>query len=103
MLTGPIIVTELKEAFFSIKTNKCPGHDEVNFNVTRSCFGELCEPLQYLINLSFEKGIFPNDLKIAKVTPIFKAGNNTELSNYRPISALPCFSKILERDMYNRL
>ena len=38
-----------------------------------------------------------------KVTPVSKAGDNTELSNYRPISALPCFSKILERVMYNRL
>ena len=103
MPTGPIIVNELKDAFFSIKTNECPGHDEINFNVTRSYFGELCEPFQYLFNLSFEKGIFPNDLKIAKVTPIFKAGNNADLSNYRPTSVLPCFSKILERVMYNRL
>ena len=103
MPTGIIIVNELKDAFFSIKTNKCPGHVEINFNVTRSCFGELYVPSQYLLNLSFEKGIFPNDLKIAKVTPIFKAGNNTELSNYRPIFVLPCFSKILEGVIYNRL
>ena len=73
--TGPIIVNELKDAFFLITTNKCPGHDEIS-NLTRSCYGELCESLQYLFNLSFEKSIFPNDLKIAKVTPIFKAGNN---------------------------
>ena len=103
MPTGPIIVNELKDAFFSIKTNKCPGHDEINFNVTRSCFGELCEPLQYLFNLSFKTCIFQNDLKIAKSTPIFKAGNNTEVSNYRPMSVLPFFSKILQRVMYNRL
>ena len=44
-----------------------------------------------------------DDLKIAKVTLVFKAGNNTELSNYRPISVLPCFSKILECVIYNRL
>ena len=100
MPTGPISVNEFKNAFFSVKTNKCPGHDEINFNVTKSCSGELCEPLQYL---SFEKCIFPNDLKIAIGTPIFKAGNNAELSNYRPISVLPLFSKILERVMYNRL
>ena len=53
--------------------------------------------------MSFEKSIFPDDLKIAEVTPVLKAGNNKELSNYRPISVLPCFSKILERVMYNRL
>ena len=95
MLTGPISVNKLKNAFFSTKTNKCPGNDEINSNVIRSCFGELYEPLQYLFNLSFEKSIFPDGIKIAKCTPVFKAGNNTELSNYRPISVLPCFSKIL--------
>ena len=103
MSTGPISVNELKNAFFSIKTNKCPGHDEINFIVTSSCFGELCKPLQYLFHLSFEKSIFPEELKIAKVTPVFKAGDNTELSNYRPISVLPCFSKILECVMYTCL
>ena len=69
----------------------------------KKCFGELCETLKYLFNLSIVKGIFPDDLKIAKVTPIYKADNNSNISNYRPISVLPCFSKMLERIMYNRL
>ena len=63
----------------------------------------LCEPLIYLFQLSLEKGVFPDDLKIAKVTPIYKANDNSDISNYRPISVLPRFSKILERLMYNRL
>ena len=42
-------------------------------------------------------------MKVAKVTPIFKTGEKSSISNYRPISVLPCFSKILERTMYNRL
>ena len=57
----------------------------------------------HIFNLSLAKGIFPDDLKIARVTPVFKAGNENEVRNYRPISVLPCFSKILERIMYNRL
>ena len=57
----------------------------------------------YIFNLSLAKGIFPNDLKIARVTPVFKAGNENEVGNYRPISILRCFSKILEGIMYNRL
>ena len=57
----------------------------------------------HIFNLSISKGIFPDKLKIAKVTPIFKSGDSTVLTNYRPISVLPCFSKILERIMYNRL
>ena len=53
--------------------------------------------------MPFEKSIFLEDLKIAKVTRVFKAGNSAELSNYKPIPVLPGFSKILERVMYNRL
>ena len=42
-------------------------------------------------------------MKIARVTPVFKSGDNSLMINYRPISTLPCFSKMLERIMYNRL
>ena len=75
----------------------------VSFNVIKKCFGELCEPIKYLFNFSFVKGIFPDDLKIAEVTPIYKADNSSNISNYRSISVLPCFYKMLERIMYNRL
>ena len=47
--------------------------------------------------------VSPDALKIAKVTPVYKAGDNSDISNYRPILVLACFSKILERLMYNRL
>ena len=57
----------------------------------------------HVFNLSIVKGIFPDDLKIARVTPVFKRGDKKDLENYRPISVLPCFSEILERIMYNRL
>ena len=63
----------------------------------------LFKPLIYLFHLSLEKGVFPDDLKITKVTLICKADDSSDVSNYRSISALPCFSKILERLMYNRL
>ena len=56
-----------------------------------------------IFSLSLKKGIFPEKLKIAKVSPIFKKGDTSILSNYRPISVLPCFLKILERIMYSRL
>ena len=56
-----------------------------------------------LVNISFETGCFPDPLKIAKIVPIFKGGDSTILSNYRPISILPTVSKIIERLVYNRL
>ena len=48
-------------------------------------------------------GVFPDLLKIAIISPVFKTGDTAGISNYCPISVLPCFSKILERVMYNRL
>ena len=61
------------------------------------------EPLIYLFQLSLEKKAFPDNLKIAKVTPIYKAGDSGDISNYRFMSIVPCFSKILERLMYTCL
>ena len=69
----------------------------------KKCFDELCETLKYLFNLSIVKRIFPDDLKIAKITTIYKADNSSNIRNYRPISVLLCFSKMLEWIMYNRL
>ena len=87
----------------NIRRDKKLGFQLISFNVLKKCFSSLCEPLKYLFNLSIEKGIFPDDLKIAKVTPIYKTDNKSNLGNYRAISVLSCLSKILERTMYNRL
>ena len=95
-------MNELKEAFLSLKINKSPGYDDISFNVVRNCFGPLLKPLMAIFKLSLHKGCFPEELKIARVTPIYKADDVNEIGNYRPISVLPCFSKILERIMYNR-
>ena len=59
--------------------------------------------LFHVFKVSIEQGIFPDSLKIAKVTPIFKSGDKDNVSNYRPISILPVFSKVLERIMYNKV
>ena len=60
-------------------------------------------PLKYLFDMSLESGIFPDKLKLARVIPLYKAADPANIRNYRPISVLPCFSKMLEQIMYNRL
>ena len=106
METKPLSMNELKDSFYSLKSNRSPGYDNISYNVLKKCYWSLCEPLRYLFNLSIKKGVFPDDLKIARVTPISKGEDSSDVSNYRPIrpiSVLPCFSKILMRIMYNRL
>ena len=51
-------------------------------------------PLAHISNLSFANGIFPDELKIANVVPIYKSKDKMEFSNYRQVSVLPVFSKI---------
>ena len=60
-------------------------------------------PLTEIINCSIVHGIVPDQLKSAKVVPIFKKGEKESLANYRPISVLPYFAKFLEKVMYDRL
>ena len=59
--------------------------------------------LKYLFEMSLENGIFSDKLRISRLIPLFKAGDPVNISNYRPMSVLPCFSKMLEKIMYNRL
>ena len=63
----------------------------------------MVEPIRYIFSNSLTQGIFPEEMKIARITPINKGGDKENVVNYRPISVLLCFSKILERIMYNRL
>ena len=60
-------------------------------------------PLSHIFNLTFATGKIPNKLKVALVTPVYTSSDKDVYSNYRPISVLPCFSKILEKLMYKRL
>ena len=94
---------EFEVAFRSLKKNKCTGFDKIDSNIVIESFLELAYPLFHLCRLSLKEGVFPNSMKIAVITPIFKAGDRTLVSNYRPISVLPVFSKVLERIMYNRV
>ena len=92
VIMNSLAISKLIDAFFSLKINKSSGVDNVSFNIIEKCFPLLCESLIYLFQLYLKK-----------VTPIYKAGDNGDVSKYRPISVLSFPSKILEHLMYNRL
>jgi len=64
---------------------------------------EITNPLAHVFNLSFTTGIVPESLKLAGVIPVYKKGAKNESGNYRPISLLSVFDKILEKLMSYRL
>ena len=78
-------------------------YDEISFNIIKTCFGSLHKPLLHIFNQFLQSGISPDKLKTARVTLSFEKGSDSKLENYRPISVLPCFSKILEKIIYNRI
>lgn len=86
----------------TFRNNTASGIDGFSPRIIKCIIKEVSKPLCHIFNLSLSTGIFPDKLKIARVTPVFKSGDKCELSNYRPISVLPCFSKILEKIVYNR-
>ena len=93
---------ELKEAFQTLKVKNSSGYDQISSDVIKHISPSIFEPLRYIFNLSIGKSILSDQLKIGKVTPLFKKGGNALMDNYRPISVLPCFLNILERIIYNK-
>ena len=63
----------------------------------------LVPALEKIFNLALTTGVYPDNLKIAKVIPIFKKGSPTSVNNYRPISILSTINKIFEKILYARL
>ena len=86
---------EVRNAFYSLKTNKSPGYDDISFNAINNVFDFIVEPLRYIFSNSLAQEIFPEEMKIAQITAICKGGDKENVVNYRLISVLPCFSKIL--------
>ena len=99
---SPVNDSEVKNIIAQLKDG-APGKDGIMSEGLKCISDHIATPLSRLTNLSFSQGVFPNDLKVALVSPLYKAKDPMTFSNYRPISLLPLFSKILEKLMYNRL
>ena len=80
---------EFEEEFKTLKKNKAPGHDGLDVNIITYVYEFINKkPLLKIFNESINLSIFPEEMKIAKVTPIFKSGKKELLTNYRPIYVL---------------
>jgi len=103
MFLSPVTETEMEQVIKSLKNSSSAGFDDIQMFLVKQCLCYFIKPLVHIYNVSFQTGIFPDMMKLAKIIPLFKKGDKQDIQNYRPISILSAFSKILEKLMYNRL
>ena len=93
----------VRKAVIGLKNSKSPGPDNIPTKLLKDAIEYICQPLAMIFNASLETGIFPDIWKLARVTPIYKSGQTSNLSNYRPISVLSVLSRLLEKLVHDQL
>jgi hypothetical protein len=93
MFLLPVTESKVQKVAKGLQNKLSAGIDEIPDYVVKQCTKLLKKPLANIYNASLESGIFPDQLKIAKVVPLYKKGNTKAIQNYRPItnSAVICF------------
>lgn len=86
-----------------LSSKKSTGRDHLSTLLVKKIKPALIVPFTIIINQILKTGIFPQKMKIAKVVPIFKNGDEHLFTNYRPISLLPALSKVIEKIIFNQL
>ena len=99
----PTCSSEIEEEISNLNVNKASGPFSIPTKILKLLKELISKPLEILLNCSFSLGVVPDTFKTARVLPVFKKGSETSPNNYRPISLLSIFNRILERLMYKRL
>lgn len=100
---SPVSVETVHSLLKGLNANKCAGSDGILPSTLKQSHEKVAPFLTDIINDSLSTGIFPSKYKIAHICPVFKTGDPTQPSNYRPISLLPVCSKILEKIVLQQL
>jgi hypothetical protein len=103
MSDTPVTSDEIITCFNLLEDKKTPDMTGISTNLLKRIQHSLILPLKHIFTQSLATGIVPHKLKIAKVIPIYKSADASDINNYRPISLLSSFSKILEKIVQVRL
>ena len=99
----PVTETEVYKYLSNVKPTKSTGYDKIPPKLIKDAAGVISRSLTIIFNKSIISGIFPEDLKIAVLSPIFKKGDRSRCDNYRPISVLSVIAKVLEKIAFDQL
>lgn len=103
MFLSSVDEKEILKTVNNLKPKTSTDNNKIDMIIVKKVIEMIVKPLNYIFNLSFQTGIFPQEMKIAKVVPVYKVGDRHSFTNYRPVSILPQFSKILEKLFMSRL
>ena len=103
MFIDPVVPCDITNTAHKLKSNSSFGHDEISTKLLKQTINNITLPITHIVNRSFITGIVPDQMKIAKVVPVFKSSDRSSIKNYRPISLLTSFSKLLEKIMYDKV
>ncbi|XP_077991076.1 uncharacterized protein LOC144445410 [Glandiceps talaboti] len=92
----PVVEDDIANEIKGIDPKKAVGYDFIHPLLVQHAVDYISRPLAHIINLSISHGLFPDALKSARITPVFKKGSPLNGGNYRPISILPTLRKIIE-------
>jgi len=87
----------------NLNSNKATGLDQLPSRFIKDGAKFITTPLTFIVNLSISSSRIPDDLKAAKITPIYKKNSKTEAGNYRPVSILSIISKVFEKAVYEQV
>ena len=100
---GTVEKKEIMKIVNNCKDKTSADWNDIDMHLVKKVIDGIADPLTHICNTSFKTGIFPEKMKTAKVIPIYKAGDKQIFTNYRPVSLLSQFSKILEKVFVSRL
>ena len=100
---SPVTFHEIWTFIGMMDASKSSGPYSIPVTILKTIRDYISEPLAFLVNDSFASGSFPDKLKLARITPVFKKGSRLDIDNYRPISVLSNFSELFEKAMYHCL
>ena len=98
-----VSIQEISDIIQILHPNKASGPDVISHKMLKLCPNSIALPLQIIFNKSLHQSKYPTNWKLAHVIAVFKKGDSSLPSNYRPISLISCVGKIMERVIYKHV